>query len=146
GSEQNPDLTGKSIRKVLERILPGPPTPVQNFIDYGEDFVVADTIDNLVIGMNKLVGEPKLDMDKIRAQVEARDRAITNKFTKDLQITAMHGASNYVGDKLIRTAKPHRLLDPQPEPLIAVKIHILCRKTFNYLQTHDKAEIFTDIG
>ncbi|HLR42690.1 MAG TPA: FAD-binding dehydrogenase [Pseudogracilibacillus sp.] len=146
GSEQNPDLTGKSIRKVLERILPGPPTPVQNFIDYGEDFVVADTIDNLVIGMNKLVGEPKLDMDKIRAQVEARDRAITNKFTKDLQITAMHGARNYVGDKLIRTAKPHRLLDPKHGPLIAVKLHILSRKTLGGLQTNDKAEVLNENG
>lgn len=146
GSEQNPDLTGKSIRKVLERILPGPPTPVQNFIDYGEDFVVADTIDNLVIGMNKLLGETKLDMDKIRAQVEARDRAMTNKFTKDLQITAMHGARNYIGDKLIRTAKPHRLLDPKHGPLIAVKLHILSRKTLGGLQTNDKAQVLTDNG
>src|SRR5699024_8032697 len=146
GSEQNPDLTGKSIRKVLERILPGPPTPVQNFIDYGEDFVVADTIDNLVIGMNKLVGEPKLDMDKIRTQVDARDRTITNKFTKDLQITAMHGARNYVGDKLIRTAKPHRLLDPKHGPLIAVKLHILSRKTLGGLQTNDKSEVLNENG
>src|SRR5699024_10861925 len=105
-----------------------------------------DTIDNLVIGMNKLVGEQKLDMDKIRAQVEARDRAITNKFTKDLQITAMHGARNYVGDKLIRTAKPHRLLDPTHGPLIAVKLHILSRKTLGGLQTNDKAEVLNENG
>lgn len=31
GSEQNPDLTGKSIAKVLQRILPGAPGPVQAF-------------------------------------------------------------------------------------------------------------------
>src|SRR5690625_7450220 len=55
GSEQNPDLTGKSIKKVLSRILPGAPGPVQAFMDKGEDFVVADNIDNLVIGMNRLI-------------------------------------------------------------------------------------------
>ena len=82
GSEQNPDLTGKSIRKVLQRIKPGAPDPVQAFLDYGEDFVVADSIENLVIKMNQLVGKPQLSLDHIRRQVEARDREIDNRFTK----------------------------------------------------------------
>lgn len=135
GCEQNPDLTGKSIRKVLQRVLPGAPGPVQAFLDNGEDFITADTIENLVIGMNRLVGENRIDIDKVRRQVEARDREITNKFTKDLQITAMRGARYYLGDKLIRTVKPHRLLDPKHGPLIAVRLHILSRKTLGGLQT-----------
>lgn len=135
GSEQNPDLTGKSIRKVLQRIKPGAPDPVQAFLDYGEDFVVADSIENLVIKMNQLVGKPQLSLDHIRRQVEARDREIDNRFTKDLQITAINGARNYVGDKLIRTAKPHKFLDYKNGPLIAVRLHILSRKTLGGLQT-----------
>jgi len=135
GSEQNPDLTGKSIKKVLKRILPGAPDPVQAFIDYGEDFIVADSIENLVIKMNRLTGKKLLNIEKVRQQVEARDRAIENKFTKDLQVTAMIGARNYLGDKLIRTAKPHKLLDPKNGPLLAVRLHILSRKTLGGLQT-----------
>lgn len=141
GSEQNPDLTEKSVRKVLQRVLPGAPGPVQAFIDNGEDFVVADNIDNLVIGMNELVGEKRIDIEKVRRQVEARDRAIKNKFTKDLQITAMHGARHYLGDKVIRTAKPHKLLDPKNGPLIAVRLHVLSRKTLGGLQTDLSARV-----
>ncbi|MEI3612317.1 FAD-binding dehydrogenase [Pseudogracilibacillus sp. SO30301A] len=141
GSEQNPDLTEKSISKVLQRVLPGSPKPVQAFLDYGEDFIVADSIDNLVIKMNKLVGEKRIDIEKMRKQVEARDRAMENKFTKDLQVTAMHGARHYIGDKLIRTVKPHRLLDPRNGPLIAVRLNILSRKTLGGLQTDLAARV-----
>lgn len=146
GSEQNPDLTGKSIRKVLQRIKPGPPDPVQAFLDYGEDFVVADSIENLVVKMNRLVKEPLLSIDHIRRQVESRDREIDNQFTKDLQITAMRGARNYLGDKLIRTAKPHKFLDYKNGPLIAVRLHILSRKTLGGLQTDLSGRVLQNDG
>ncbi|GIF83242.1 FAD-binding dehydrogenase [Catellatospora bangladeshensis] len=135
GSEQNPDLTGKSVRQVLKRALPGAPGPVEAFKRHGEDFVVADTLDELVAGMNKLTGEGLLDLADVRRQVEARDREIANEFTKDLQITAIRGARNYRGDKIVRVATPHRLLDPKAGPLIAVRLNILTRKTLGGLET-----------
>lgn len=135
GSEQNPDLTGKSIGKVLQRILPGPTAPVKAFMDKGEDFVVADTLPELVSGMNKMTGENLLKLDDIERQVIARDREMDNKFTKDLQITALRGARHYIGDKLVRVAAPHKLLNPKKGPLIAVRLHIVSRKTLGGLQT-----------
>jgi uncharacterized protein len=135
GSEQNPDLTGKSIKKVLSRVLPGPTAPVKAFMDNGEDFVVANTLDELVAGMNKLTGDNLIKLADIERQIEARDRAIDNKFTKDLQITAMRGARQYLGDKLIRVASPHKILDPKNGPLIAVRLNIVSRKTLGGLQT-----------
>lgn len=135
GSEQNPDLTGKSIGKVLQRILPGPTTPVKAFMDKGEDFVVADTLPELVSGMNKMTEENLLKLDDIERQVNARDREMNNKFTKDLQITALRGARHYIGDKLVRVAAPHKLLNPKKGPLIAVRLHIVSRKTLGGLQT-----------
>lgn len=146
GSEQNPDLTGKSIRKVLQRIKPGAPDPVQKFLDNGDDFVIADSIESLVVKMNQLTGTPLLDIEKVRRQVEARDREIVNRFSKDLQVTAMHGARNYLGDKLIRTAKPHRFLDSKNGPLIAVKLHILSRKTLGGLQTDLSSRVLDQAG
>ena len=146
GSEQNPDLTGKSIKQVLKRIIPGAPDPVQAFLDNGEDFVMADTIESLVVKMNQLTDENLLDIEHIRRQVEARDRELNNKFTKDLQITAMHGARNYFGDKLIRTAKPHKFLDYKNRPLIAVKLHILSRKTLGGLQTNLDSQVLNNEG
>ncbi|MDQ0157318.1 FAD-binding dehydrogenase [Robertmurraya andreesenii] len=146
GSEQNPDLTGKSIKKVLSRVLPGPTAPVKAFMDKGEDFIVAGTLSELVDGMNKLTGEHLLDLSHIQRQIEARDREIDNKFTKDLQITAMRGARNYLGDKLIRVASPHKLLDPKNAPLIAVRLNILSRKTLGGLQTDLSGRVLSSSG
>ncbi|MFE8697768.1 FAD-binding dehydrogenase [Cytobacillus sp. FJAT-53684] len=135
GSEQNPDLTGKSIKKVLSRVLPGAPAPVQAFMDKGEDFVIADNIADLVKGMNDLTEERLLDLENIERQIQARDREMDNKFTKDLQITALRGARQYIGDKLIRVAAPHKILDKKNGPLIAVRLNIVSRKTLGGLQT-----------
>ena len=135
GSEQNPDLTGKSVRRVLGRARSGIPAPVQAFIDHGTDFVVADSVSELVEGMNRLAGSPVLSVDVVDAEIRARDREMDNPFTKDLQITALRGARSYIGDKLIRVARPHRLLDPKAGPLIAVRLSVLTRKTLGGLET-----------
>jgi predicted oxidoreductase len=52
-----------------------------------------------------------------------------------MQITAIRGARRYLGDRLIRTARPHKLLDPAAGPLIAVRLNILTRKSLGGLQT-----------
>ncbi|MEV6522628.1 FAD-binding dehydrogenase [Longispora sp. NPDC051575] len=135
GSEQNPDLTGKSIRQVLKRVLPGAPGPVEAFKKHGPDFVVADTLPELVAGMNRLTDTPLIDLADLERQIVARDREMANTFTKDLQVTALRGARNYRGDKLVRVATPHRILDPKAGPLIAVRLHILTRKSLGGLQT-----------
>ncbi|MGE7603289.1 FAD-binding dehydrogenase [Peribacillus sp. NPDC097675] len=146
GSEQNPDLTGKSIRKVLSRVLPGAPAPVQAFMDKGEDFVIARTVSELVEGMNKITGEDLLCAEEIEKQILARDREMDNKFTKDLQITAMRGARSYIGDRFVRVASPHKLLDPKKGPLIAVRLHIVSRKTLGGLQTDLSGRVLNATG
>ncbi len=146
GSEQNPDLTGKSIAQVLKRILPGPTSPIQSFMDKGEDFVVANSLTELVAGMNTITDSNLIDVDAVEQQLLARDREITNTFTKDLQITALRGARNYIGDKLIRVASPHQLLDPKNGPLIAVRLHIVSRKTLGGLQTDLQCRVLSRDG
>jgi uncharacterized protein len=146
GSEQNPDLTGKSVSKVLSRALPGAPGPVKSFMDKGEDFVIADNLADLVTGMNKLTEEKLLNLDEIERQIRARDREMENTFTKDLQITAIRGARNYIGDKLIRVAPPHKLLDPKNGPLIAVRLNIVSRKTLGGLQTDLSGQVLNSAG
>jgi len=136
GSEQNPDLTGRSIRELLkQRLGKGATEPVEAFKQKGPDFVVADTLDELFAGMKQLSPDVEIDFAEIKYELEARDREIGNAFTKDAQITALRGARNYRGDKLIRVAKPHRFLDPAHGPLIAVKLHVLTRKTLGGIQT-----------
>jgi uncharacterized protein len=146
GSEQNPDLTGKSVPKVLSRALPGAPAPVKAFMVKGEDFVIADNLADLVTGMNKLTDEKLLNLNEIERQIRARDREIENTFTKDLQITAIRGARNYIGDKLIRVAPPHKLLDPKNGPLIAVRLNLVSRKTLGGLQTDLSGQVLNSAG
>ncbi|MEV6630262.1 FAD-binding dehydrogenase [Actinoplanes sp. NPDC051470] len=135
GSEQNPDLTGRSVRQVLGRVRAGAPGPVEAFKRNGADFVVATDLDELVKGMNALTPAPLLDAAEVRRVVEARDRELNNTFTKDMQIAAIRNFRTYRGDKLIRTAAPHRILDPGAGPLIAVRLHVLTRKTLGGLHT-----------
>ncbi|HEV2346216.1 MAG TPA: FAD-binding dehydrogenase [Actinocrinis sp.] len=135
GSEQNPDLTGRSVRQLLRRVGRGAPPPVEAFKRYGADFVVADSLPRLVEGMNARTAKPLLDLAEVSRQVEARDRELGNRFGKDLQVTAIRGARAYRGDRLIRVASPHRLLDPKAGPLIAVRLNILTRKSLGGLET-----------
>ncbi|TIS93558.1 MAG: FAD-binding dehydrogenase [Mesorhizobium sp.] len=136
GSEQNPDLTGKSWRQVLGRATSGIPGPVKAFMEKGEDFIVEADLSKLVARMNALAGgEPLLDVAGVEREIRARDMQLDNPFSKDMQITALRGARAYLGDRLIRTAKPHKMLDPANGPLIAVRLNILTRKTLGGLQT-----------
>ncbi len=135
GSEQNPDLTGKSIPLLLKRVLPGAPGPIEAFKNQGVDFLVRQTLSDLARAMNELTGEALIDPKALEQGVLERDREIENKFSKDAQVTAIRGARAFLGDRLIRVAKPHRLLDPAAGPLIAVRLSILTRKTLGGVKT-----------
>lgn len=136
GSEQNPDLTGKDVPLLLRsRLGKGAAGPVQAFLDDGADFVVRDSLDELIDGMRALPGGDVLDAERVRVEVHARDREIDNDFTKDAQIAMLRSARAFRGDRLIRTAAPHRLLDPKAGPLIAVKLHVLTRKSLGGIET-----------
>ncbi|MFY9958023.1 FAD-binding dehydrogenase [Bradyrhizobium sp.] len=147
GSEQNPDLTGKSWRMTLRRATnKGAPAPVEAFKKNGADFIVRDTIEELVGAMNALAGDNLLRLEHLKAQIEARDREIENPYVKDTQVMNIHNARHYIGDRLIRTTKPHRILDRAHGPLIAVKLNILTRKTLGGFETDLDSRVFGSDG
>ena len=147
GSEQNPDLTsGKWLNVIKSRRAGGAPPPVRAFMEKGADFIVERNLAELVARMNKLAGETLIDAGALEREIAARDREIDNAYTKDAQITAIRGARSYLGDKLIRVAKPHRLLDPANGPLIAVRLSILTRKTLGGLATDLSARVLKADG
>jgi predicted oxidoreductase len=135
GSEQNPDFTDKDIKLLLQRVRKGATEPIEAFKEHGVDFVVRDDLRDLVDGMNAITTGPPLDYAHIEAEVVARDRELENKYTKDMQIMAIRNARNYLSDKIIRVAKPHRLQDPKFGPMIAVRLHLVTRKTLGGLET-----------
>ena len=147
GSEQNPDLTSKSIREVLKaRVGKGAPAPVEAFKRHGADFVVERELAALVRGMNAITEQPLLELADVEREIVARDREIANRYTKDLQITAIRGARRYLADRITRVAAPHRILDPAAGPLIAVRLNILTRKSLGGLQTDLSSRVLQGSG
>jgi hypothetical protein len=147
GSEQNPDITGKSVADtVRSRLTPAVPGPVQAFMDHGADFVVERDLGALVAAMNSLAGEPLLDLEAVEREIVARDGQIDNPFGKDMQVTAIRAARRYLPDRISRVAAPHRLLDPEAGPLIAVRLSILTRKTLGGVETDLDANVLRPGG
>ena len=147
GSEQNPDFTSKKWIEVLKsRMGKAAPAPVEAFKQKGEDFIVRANLEALVEGMNGLAGGNRIDVQHLRQQIEARDREIDNPFSKDAQINAIRQARNYLGDKLVRTAKPHKILDPANGPLIAVRLNILTRKSLGGIETDLLSRVLGENG
>jgi predicted oxidoreductase len=147
GSEQNPDVTGKDLKLTLRtRLAKGAPGPVEAFKQHGEDFVVAATLRELVDGMNKIARGPQLDFDAVRRVVEARDAQVGNAFGKDAQLMAITNARQYRGDRITRVVKPHRLLDPEHGPLVAVRLNVLTRKTLGGLETNLESQVVRPDG
>jgi hypothetical protein len=147
GSEQNPDITGKDLKRaVAARLAKGAPGPVQAFKDHGVDFVVAGNLRDLVQGMNKIARGPQLDLAEIERQITARDREVENKYSKDSQLMAVANARRFIGDRVARVARPHRILDPAHGPLIAVRLNFLTRKTLGGLQTNLDSQVLRPDG
>lgn len=147
GSEQNLDFTGKDWRAVLKNRRGGKAPPsVAAFLEKGEDFVVRDNLADLVKGMNALSGDNLIDHDRLKAQIEARDREIDHSYSKDAQITTIRGARNYIGDKIFRVTKPHKILDLKHGPLIAIRLNILTRKTLGGLHTNLDSQVLDANG
>lgn len=150
GSEQNQDLTGKDVTGVIRKRSLAEITPsMQAFLDKGADFVQAATVEELVTKMNGLLEgeEPALDVAHVKRQVDERDSQLDNPYGKDAQIAAMRVARSYIGDKISKRAYPiHKLQDPKKGPLVAVKLHILSRKTLGGFETDLSARVLGGDG
>ncbi|MGO3327150.1 FAD-binding dehydrogenase [Gordonia sp. (in: high G+C Gram-positive bacteria)] len=147
GSEQNPDITEKSLKVAAKsRLAKGMPGPVEAFTQHGVDFVVRDTLPELVNGMNEIGRGGHIDLQELERTISSRDAQMENGYSKDAQVMAIHNARNYLGDKVVRVAKPHRLLDPAHGPLIAVRLNILTRKTLGGLETNLESQVMRPDG
>jgi uncharacterized protein len=147
GSEQNPDITSKDLKLAARsRIASGAPGPVDAFKRHGSDFVVRDTLPELVAAMNEIARGPHLDADHVERQITARDAEVHNRYAKDAQIMAIINARQYLADRVARVAKPHRLLDPAHGPLIAVRLNLITRKTLGGLETNLDSQVIRPDG
>jgi len=146
GSEQNPDLTGKSIRGILQRALPSAVKPVEQFGREGKDFVFAPTAVDLAWKMNQLAGTDEIDAASLQRDLRMLDEQAVSAEPSDAQQRAIRHARGYISDRLIRVARPHRMLDPKAGPLVAVRLWILTRKTLGGLETDLDGRVLREGG
>lgn len=152
GSEQNADLTGRSISRVAGRARPRPTPEVSAFLHHGPDFVTGNTVTELADAMNRVSGAGPVSAGGLRDLLRDRDRQVTSGLGKDPQIVATAAARRYLGDRLTRIARPHAYLTRGTEragrggPLIAVRLRVLTRKTLGGLETDLTARVLTGTG
>lgn len=148
GSEQNPDLTDKSLRKLAGKLSPATHVAIRAFMDNGIDWCIAENLDDLVQQMNDLApaDAPTIDPAALRKVVEDRDSQLDNPFSKDIQVNYIRTARGFIGDKIVRCAPPHKLLDDAHGPLIAVRLKVLTRKTLGGIETDLDGQCLTDTG
>lgn len=135
GSEQNPDLTGRDAKAVIQRALPRAVAPVERFARQSPEFVWAHDVPGLAEGMNELTGADRIDPLALERTIAARDDQVRSGMGKDPQVVAAAMARRYVVDRLVRVAPPRPLLEPEDGPLLAVRLSVLTRKTLGGLHT-----------
>ncbi|UFU02100.1 FAD-binding dehydrogenase [Ruania suaedae] len=146
GSDQNPDLTGKDLRLLSRRLLPGSVGPVADIADHSPDFVWGRTPADLAAGMNALVGDEAIDPTELARLVEARDAQVRSGLGRDPQLTAIHHARRYVVDKRMRVAPPRPLTEAKDGPLLAVRLRVLTRKSLGGVHTDTQTRVLRSDG
>ena len=125
------------------RLGSGAPAPVEAFMRHGADFVVERDLPALVRGMNALTPEPLLDHDARRAR-DRRARPRGREPVREGRPADRDPRRAPLPRRpLTRIAAPHRILDPEAGPLIAVRLSILTRKTLGGLQTDLAGRVLT---
>ena len=136
GSEFNHSIREKRPIRFLRSILLGSNELIEYFVNHCEDVVSAPTPEKLVEEMNALTDSDHVNAATLRSELEAYDAALTKRgppFADD-QVEKIATLRGYRGDRL-RTCKFQPILDPEAGPLIAIRGHLLTRKSLGGLLT-----------
>ena len=147
GSEHNVAMKEKNLFGFLKSVLFGNKKLVQEMLVTCEDFVVADTIEELAEKMNALAGTDDVNVENLKQAVAKYDANIDRgpKFRNDDQLRRIAHARSYRGDKM-RTCKFQKINDPKAGPLIAIREFILSRKTLGGIQTNLESQVLLENG
>lgn len=136
GSEFNDSIREKKLLPFVRDMVLGNETWLKRIIDNCPDFVVANSLEELVDKMNDLTGQKYVDLQRLRETITSYDDQIRRgeKFHNDDQLRRIAHLRQYRGDKL-RTCKFQAILDPKAMPLVAIREFILSRKSLGGIQT-----------
>ncbi len=136
----------KKLRMILD-ILLGNKRLVKRLMNESQDFVVADSVAGLVSKMNDLETEHKVDIAQIQAEIQRYDDEIARgpEVFEDEQLKRLVEFRRYRGDRL-RLCNFQKINDEKAMPLIAIREHILSRKSLGGIQTDLQCRVLDKQG
>ncbi|MFN3603607.1 MAG: FAD-dependent oxidoreductase [Leptonema sp. (in: bacteria)] len=142
GSEFNEAIRDKKLLQFLSILLFGNKKLLNTLMNHCIDFVTANSLEELVKKMNELQTDYKTEYSILQRTIQNYDSMIERgyKFLNDDQLRRIMHLRNYRGDK-IRTCKFQRILDKNAFPLIAIRLHILTRKTLGGILTNLQSRV-----
>lgn len=147
GAELNPSIRDRKKLAFLRDLLFGNRWLVQLMLENCEDFVVADSLPELVEKMNALQGDDAVRLDAVSEAVGRYDAQIGRgqTFHNDEQLRRIAYVRKWKGDR-IRTCKFQKILDPNALPLIAIREFIISRKSLGGIQTDLESRVLDASG
>jgi predicted oxidoreductase len=147
GGEFNPAFREKNRRQVLRDMIFGNRWLYEQVIGNCVDVVAAESLPELVAGMNRLAGDDSVDLSAVTDAATAYDRRIDlgPRFHNDEQLRRIEFARRWIGDRL-RTCKFQKILEPAAGPLIAIREFIVSRKSMGGIQNDLSGRVLNSSG
>ena len=134
--------------QIIKQVFFGNKELAGRLIDESEDFVVADSIPELMDQMDALsLEDAAIDRDGMTADIQTYDEQIARgpRYFNDDQLRRIANFRRYKGDRL-RTCAFQAIDDPKARPLIAIREFILSRKSLGGLQTDLQSRVLDTSG
>ena len=147
GAEFNPSFREKKRLAVARDLLRGNRWLFDELVANSPDFLVADTLEELVAQMNDLVGDGSVELDAVEEAVTRYDRLIDlgPRFHNDDQLRRIAFARRWTGDRL-RTCNAQKIADPKAGPFVVIREFIISRKSMGGLQTDLDSRVLDAAG
>jgi predicted oxidoreductase len=147
GAEFNPAIRDGRRLRFARELLFGNRWLVDELTRHSEDIVQAETLAGLVLRMNALSGDEVVDLGAVTAAVEGYDAAIRRgpRLANDEQLRRIAALRQWPGDRL-RTCAFQPILARGAGPLMAIREHIISRKSLGGIRTDLEGRVLGENG
>ncbi|MFN8369252.1 MAG: FAD-binding dehydrogenase [Bacteriovoracaceae bacterium] len=142
GAEYNDAIKNRNFLAFVKSVLLGNEKLVKDLTTNCKDFVVANSIEELVKKMNNLTGNNDVSSELLTSEIRKYDENIGRgkKFHNDDQLRRITHVREYRGDR-VRTCAFQKIEDKDAMPLIAIREFILARKSLGGIMTNLESKV-----
>lgn len=146
GTDTNPLFRDRKLLRLIWQTLTGNKALVRWMLDECPDVVSGNSLEELAERMNAL-GPLPVDAEGMRADVEAYDAMVRRgpALHNDDQLRRLAQLRQWRSDRL-RTCKDQPILDTRAGPLIAIREHLLSRKSMGGMLTDLQSRVLDGNG